>query len=82
VGLAAQMQSGFADYVAGKAGATLTSVDMGSGLLQLQGADGSFGRELAAVGGVDFTTKVFRRICLRRRRAMTPVATASNRTAC
>jgi hypothetical protein len=59
VGLAAQMQGGFADFAAGKAGSTLTINDMGAGMLQLTGTDGSFGQELASVGGVDFSAKVY-----------------------
>lgn len=58
VGLAATMQGGLVDYVGEKANSTLTSADMGSGLLQLTGVDGSFGTELAAIGKVDFATKV------------------------
>ncbi len=59
VGLAAEMQGGFATYAAGKAGNTLSIDDLGSGMLQLQGPDGSFGQELAAIGAVDFGTKVY-----------------------
>ncbi len=59
VGLAAQMQGGFADYAAAKIGSTLTMADMGAGMLQLTGVDGSFGTELAAAGKVDFNAKVY-----------------------
>ena len=58
VGLAATMQGGLVDYMANKASSTLTGADMGSGLLQLTGVDGSFGNELAAAGTVDFSTLV------------------------
>lgn len=59
VALAAQMQGGFAEYMAGKNASTLTMSDMGSGMLQLTGKDGSFGNELVAAGTVDFATKVY-----------------------
>lgn len=59
VALAAQMQGGFAEYMAGKNASTLTVADMGTGMLQLTGTDGSFGNELIAAGTVDFATKVY-----------------------
>lgn len=58
VSLAAQMQGGFGDYVAGKTGGKLSMVDVGDEVLALTGKDQSFGKELAAVGAVDFSTLV------------------------
>jgi len=56
--LAAQMQAGFADYVAAKNAKTLTMTDMGANLLATAKDDNSFGTELNALGGMDFRTVV------------------------
>lgn len=56
VGLAAQMQAGFEDYVAAK-NYQLTMADMGATMLNLD-KGGSFGTELAALGQASFLTKV------------------------
>ncbi len=56
--LATQMQAGFGDYVNAKSNKTLTLTDVGDSVLNLAAKDGSFGSELAAVGGVTFDTAV------------------------
>ncbi len=58
VSLASQMQGGFGDYVAAKTDGKLSMIDVGDEILALTGKDQSFGRELAAVGAVDFSTQV------------------------
>lgn len=58
VSLAAQMQAGFADYVAAKNARTLSMTDMGANLLATAKDDNSFGSELTSVGGMDFSTVV------------------------
>lgn len=58
VSLASQMQGGFGDYVAAKTDSKLSMIDVGDEILALTGKDQSFGRELAAVGAVDFSTQV------------------------
>jgi hypothetical protein len=58
VSLASQMQGGFSDYLSGKNEPKLGMQDVGSATLGLSDADHSFGRELKAVGTVDFETTV------------------------
>ncbi|MSQ83198.1 MAG: hypothetical protein EXR77_09855 [Myxococcales bacterium] len=56
--LATQMQAGFGDYVNSKSNSTLTLADVGDSVLNLSSTDGSFGMEMAAVGGISFETAV------------------------
>lgn len=56
--LAAQMQGGFADYVAAKVNKTLTMADVGDGVLALTDKDNSFGNELKVINTVGFATQV------------------------
>ncbi len=56
--LASQMQAGFSDFVNGKTNKTLSLVDVGDTVLNMAAKDGSFGLELAAVGGATFDTAI------------------------
>lgn len=56
--LATQMQASFSDYVNSKTGNTLTLSDVGDTIINMSTSDGSFGMEMAAVGGITFDTLV------------------------
>lgn len=56
--LASQMQAGFSDFVNGKTNKTLSIIDVGDTVIDMTAKSGSFGLELAAVGGATFDTAI------------------------